>query len=107
MRSKNNWSRRNFIQMTSGGVPTLALMLQQTSAALASPVKKRDEAASNKFTPIDLSGYSTATPSDFGPREGVLKCDPHLNTIPKMSAHESYEYPPFMRPCCTNMRKYL
>src|SRR3989442_280393 len=69
MRSKNNWSRRNFIQMTSGGVPTLALMLQQTSAALASPVKKRDEAVSNKFTPIDLSRYFTATPSDFGPRE--------------------------------------
>jgi hypothetical protein len=30
-----------------------------------------------------------------------------LNTMPKMNAHESYEYLPFMRPCSANMRKYL
>src|SRR5437879_8298547 len=69
MNSKGDWSRRNFMQRTSGSVPTLAFMLQKSSAAPASPATKKDQTVSDKFVPIDLTRHFTAAPADFGPRE--------------------------------------
>ena len=66
MNSNSDWSRRNFIQKTSGGVPTLAFMLQHAGPA---PASKKQQNVSDKFIPIDLSRQFTATPADFGPRE--------------------------------------
>src|SRR6266516_3082798 len=69
MNAKSDWSRRNFMQRTSSGVPTLAFMLQKSIAAPASPGTKNKQTVSDKFVPIDLTRRFTATPADFGPRE--------------------------------------
>jgi hypothetical protein len=67
MSSDSEWSRRNSIQQTTGGVPTLAFMLQRSGAA--APAAERHQAVSDKFVPIDLSRHFTASAADFGPRE--------------------------------------
>lgn len=67
MSSDSEWSRRNFIQRTSGSVPTLAFMLQRSDAA--TPAARKDPAVSDKFVPMDLTRHFTATPADFGSRD--------------------------------------
>jgi len=69
MSSNSDSSRRNFIKRTSIGVPTLAFMLQRSSAAPASATTKEDPTVSDKFVPMDLTRQFIAAPSDFGPRE--------------------------------------
>src|SRR5712692_3026261 len=69
MDSTSDSSRRNFIKRTGGGVPTLAFMLQKTSASPPSPAPKKDQTVSDKFVPMDLTRYFNAAPADFGPRE--------------------------------------
>ena len=67
MSSKSDWSRRNFMQRTSSGVPTLAFMLQKSSTAPRET--KKDQTVSDKFVPMDITRHFTATPADFGPRD--------------------------------------
>src|SRR6266851_2497516 len=67
MSSNSVSSRRNFIKRTGGGVPTLAFMLQKSSAS--PPETKKDQTVSDKFVPMDLTRHFTATPADFGPRD--------------------------------------
>jgi hypothetical protein len=69
MNAKNNWSRRNFIQTISGTMPTLALMLHKTPASAMPQTGAGGNRFSDKFIPLDLSRYFTASPSDFGPRQ--------------------------------------
>ncbi len=64
MNSDSPWSRRNFIQRTTGGVPTLAFLMQQATATPASSAMKKQDAASDKCIPIDLSRHFTATPAE-------------------------------------------
>lgn len=85
MSSVNEWSRRGFLQKAGGGMPTLALMLQQTPAAAQPQQGGQAAAISNKFTPVDLSRHFTASSSDFasldqasgstrqGRREGLIR----------------------------------
>src|SRR5712692_4909157 len=67
MSSKSDSSRRSFIKRTGGGVPTLAFMLQKSSAS--PPETKKDQTVSDKFVPVDITRHFTATPADFGPRD--------------------------------------
>ena len=63
------WSRRDFLQTLSSGVPTLALIARQTKAAAAGREGSEKAPASEKFTPIDLSHYFNLSPAEFGERD--------------------------------------
>lgn len=69
MGSENGWSRRVFLQTITAAVPTLELMLPETSAWPAPVAGPVSESAGSKFTPADLRPHFNASPSDFGPRE--------------------------------------
>ena len=65
MRSRKNLRRRTFLKTIGAGAPTLHLMGLVDSAAPAGA----SEAASSKFTPIDLGRHFTAGVEDFGSQE--------------------------------------
>jgi hypothetical protein len=58
-------SRRNFLQTIGGALPTLAVVHEATGPQTGIA----EEAGKNKFSPIDLSTFFTASPADFGPRQ--------------------------------------
>jgi hypothetical protein len=64
-----NYSRRKFLRTVGAGVPTLALVAQETTVRGAAPLAEGPEVNSGKFTPIDLSPFFNASPADFGQRE--------------------------------------
>lgn len=66
-------SRWKFLQTVGASVPTLALMLEDPSTAGGPGAEPAWEAASKKFTPLDLRHYFNATAADFGPRERVKR----------------------------------
>jgi len=67
--TKKDWSRRQFLGTVGAGVPTLKLMLEGTSAGAGQTMGSSQKSDPEKFTPIDLGRYFTASPTDFGPRE--------------------------------------
>jgi hypothetical protein len=71
MDSSIGWSRRSFLQTVGGGVPTLNLIL---GGAWAKPVEGGGSGEAEplrKFSPVDLTPFFSASPADFGPREGA------------------------------------
>src|SRR5712692_8966082 len=99
MNSDSEWSRRNFMQRTSGGVPTLAFMLQKSSAAPASPTTKKDQTVSDKFVPMELTRHFTATPADFGPRDrakGLSRETRESGLISMPRGHRVFRGVPFL-----------
>src|SRR6266480_3606382 len=69
MDTKHAWSRRDFLQTLSSGVPTLALIARQTNIRVAETEGVGGPPTSEKFTPIDLSRYFDASPAQFGERD--------------------------------------
>ncbi len=86
MNSKNDWSRRTFLQTLSTAVPTLKLMTRGTTSRANSPAGLSAETTSAKFTRVDLGRYFNASSIDFGPRErarelsGDAACDGLIRT---------------------------
>src|SRR5262245_324507 len=96
--NESNWSRRNFIQRTGGGLPTLSFLLQQTGTASAIKAAKKPQNVSEKFVPIDLSAHFTATPAEFGPRErarGMSRGDLDSGLIPMPRGKQVFRGIPF------------
>jgi len=69
MDTKQEWSRRDFLQTLGSGVPTLALIARQTRASAAWTDGSGGTPASEKFTSIDLSRYFNVSPAQFGERD--------------------------------------
>lgn len=66
--TRDGFSRREFLYRVGAGVPTLSLAAE--NAAVARPTGSPEPAAaSDKFTPIDLSAHFNASPRDLGPRD--------------------------------------
>jgi len=66
--SRDGFSRREFLYRVGAGVPTLSVAVG--SAAAPRPARGPEPAAaSDKFTPIDLSSHFNVSPRDFGPRD--------------------------------------
>src|SRR5256884_4472568 len=69
MDTKQEWSRRDFLQTLGSGVPTMALIARQTRASAPWTDGSGRTPASEKFTSIDLSRYFNVSPAQFGERE--------------------------------------
>src|SRR5207253_2406701 len=69
MDTKHAWSRRDFLQTLSSGVPTLALIARQTKVPAVETEGVGGPPAWGKFTPIDLSSYFDVSPAQFGERD--------------------------------------
>jgi hypothetical protein len=62
-------TKREFLRTVGVSVPTLAVIAQPSGTAFRTSMPSRNDAVSEKFTPIDLSPYFNASPREFGPRE--------------------------------------
>lgn len=69
MEFSRDWTRRTFLHTVGAGVLTVKLMLSGATPGAAASGGWPNEPDLAKFTPIDLSIYFAASPSDFGPRE--------------------------------------
>jgi hypothetical protein len=66
--SRDGFSRREFLYRVGAGVPTLSVAVESAAtAALGGDPETTD--ASDKFTPLDLSGHFNVSPRAFGPRD--------------------------------------
>jgi hypothetical protein len=68
MNSQKDWSRRNFLKTVGSAVPTLKLVVDGTGARASSLRPSQQQRMEDKFIPVDLALYFTASSSDFGPR---------------------------------------
>jgi hypothetical protein len=67
-KSRDGFSRREFLYRVGAGVPTLSVAVE--SAAAARPRSGEEpEDASDKFTPLDLRSHFNVSAQDFGPRD--------------------------------------
>lgn len=69
----DDWTRRAFLRNVGLGVPTVRLLLGGGATPAWGAEAWPDQLESGKFTPVDLSPYFTASPSDFEPREQAKK----------------------------------
>src|SRR5438046_6363541 len=69
MDTKQEWSRRDFLQTLGSGVPTLALIARQTRAGAAWTDGSGGTPAPEKSTSIDLSRYFNVSPAQFVERD--------------------------------------
>jgi len=67
MNSDHAFSRRNFLQTVGGTLPSLKLLAERSPAS-RSHTGSKQELSLEKFRPIDLTAYFSASATDFGTR---------------------------------------
>ena len=71
MKLQNGWSRRSFLRTVGSAVPTLNLVAEGVSANTLGNPQSSEQQPLEKFSPIDLAPFFTASSADFGPRENA------------------------------------
>ncbi len=104
------WSRRAFLQNAGLSLPTLRLFSSARSVPVSGGQNEPESVDSGKFTPVDLSHYFTAKPSDFASREQVknmLVADPHMDWMIGSADRDGLLHTPSGKQCFRGIKFQL